>query len=29
MELEHVERRQWVAEVSALNRQMNEEGAAP
>ena len=25
MRLEHAERRQWVAEISAINQQMNEE----
>ena len=25
MRLEHADRRQWVAEISAINQQMNEE----
>ena len=26
MELEHADRRRWVAEISAINAQMNERG---
>ena len=26
MELEHADRRRWVAEISAINEQMNERG---